>query len=65
MGLILLLVVSVPLRGMRAGASSIAPAQSGGVTAFDLIIAMNTLRGDVASPAVLSHQPKRHTVCVA
>jgi LysM repeat protein len=56
LGLILVLVLLVPLRGMRAGASSIALAQSGGVTAFDLIIAMNTLRASYGLP-VLEEDP--------
>jgi LysM repeat protein len=56
LGLILILVLLIPLRGMRGGASSIALAQSGGVTAFDLIIAMNTLRASYGLP-VLEEDP--------
>ncbi|MBP1703208.1 MAG: hypothetical protein H6Q38_2315 [Chloroflexi bacterium] len=56
LGLILLQVLLVPLSGVRAGTSSIALAQSGGVTAFDLIIAMNTLRASYGLP-VLEEDP--------
>ena len=55
-GLILMLVLFIPLSGVRAGPSFIAPAQSGGVTAFDLIIAMNTLRASYGLP-VLKEDP--------
>ena len=60
LGLILLLVFLVPLSGVRpgglAGAPPVALAQSGGVTAFDLIIAMNTLRASYGLP-VLEEDP--------
>jgi LysM repeat protein len=56
LGPILLLVLFVPLSGGRAGEPSIAPAQGGGVTAFDLIIAMNTLRASYGLP-VLKEDP--------
>ena len=56
LGLILLQVLLVPPSGVRAGTSSIAAAQSGGVTAFDLIIAMNTLRASYGLP-VLEEDP--------
>jgi LysM repeat protein len=56
LGLILMLVLLIPLGGVRAGPSSIASAQTGGVTAFDLIIAMNTLRASYGLP-VLKEDP--------
>ena len=56
LGLILLLVLLVPLSGLQSGAPSSALAQSGGVTAFDLIIAMNTLRASYGLP-VLKEDP--------
>ena len=56
LGLILLLVLLVPPNGGVVGTSSIALAQSGGVTAFDLIIAMNTLRASYGLP-VLEEDP--------
>jgi len=52
-GLILLLVLLVPRGGVRAKAPAIPLAQSGGVTAFDLIIAMNTLRASYGLPVLV------------
>jgi len=53
LGLALLLVLLAPQGGARAGAPAIPPAQSGGVTAFDLIIAMNTLRASYGLPVLV------------
>ena len=64
LGLILLLVLLYPLSGARAGASLIPPAQSGGVTAYDLIIAMNTLRASYGLP-VLEEDPIINAVAQA
>ncbi len=51
-GFLTLLVLLAPLSAARAGAPSAPPAQSGGVTAYDLIIAMNTLRVSYGLPAL-------------
>ncbi len=48
--LALLLILLSPLVSARAAAPSAPPAQSGGVTAYDLIIAMNTLRASYGLP---------------
>jgi len=63
-GLILLLVLLVPRGGVRAKAPAIPLAQSGGVTAFDLIIAMNTLRASYGLP-VLQEDPIVNAVAQA
>ena len=52
-GLILLLVLLFPLSGELAETPSIALAQSGEVTASDLIIAMNTLRASNGLPLLV------------
>ncbi len=64
LAMILLLVLLLPLRGARAGSPSIPLAQSGGVTAFDLIIAMNTLRASYGLP-VLQEDPIVNAVAQA
>jgi len=72
LGLVLALVVLAPLSGVNAGPSSIAQAhaparahaQSGGVTAFDLIIAMNTLRASYGLP-LLTEDPIVNAVAQA
>ncbi len=53
MGLFLLLGLLVPLGGVHAGLSFVPSIQSGGVTAFDLIIAMNTLRASYGLPLLV------------
>lgn len=63
-GLILLLAILVPLSGVHAGAPSVPLAQSGEVTAFDLIIAMNTLRASYGLP-VLEEDPIVNAVAQA
>jgi len=62
--LILLLALLAPLSEVRAGVPSIPLAQSGGVTAFDLIIAMNTLRASYGLP-VLQEDPIVNAVAQA
>jgi LysM repeat protein len=63
-GLLMLLVLLAPLSEVRAGAPSAPPAQSGGVTPFDLIIAMNTLRASYGLP-VLQEDPIVNAVAQA
>lgn len=53
LGLILLLVLLTPQSVGRAVVTSNLLAQSGGVTAFDLIIAMNTLRASYGLPVLI------------
>ncbi len=62
--LILLPVLLIPLGGTRAGAPLMPPAQSGGVTAYNLIIAMNTLRASYGLP-VLEEDPIVNAVAQA
>ena len=53
LGLVLVLVSLAPVSVIDGRTSSIAQAQSGGVTAFDLIIAMNTLRASYGLPLLI------------
>jgi LysM repeat protein len=52
LALILFPALLLPLSSTHAGAPSMPPAQSGGVSAFNLIIAMNTLRVSYGLPAL-------------
>ena len=51
-GLLVLLFLIAPLVSARGAGPSFAPARSGEVTAFDLIIAMNTMRASYGLPAL-------------
>lgn len=62
--LLLLLAVLVPLSRVHAGAPSIPHTQSGEVTAYDLIIAMNTLRASYGLP-LLEEDPIINAVAQA
>lgn len=53
LALVFSLAVLVPWRGANGGAPPRALAQSGGVTAYDLIIAMNTLRASYGLPLLI------------
>jgi LysM repeat protein len=62
--LILLSILLLPLSGTHAGVPLAPPAQSSGVTAFDLIIAMNTLRASYGLP-LLEEDPIVNAVAQA